>query len=158
MTDATSPTDATSAMNAPEPGPSEHERWKQQQDERSWTMLCHVAAFASVVFPFGNILGPLIVWLAKRKEYTSVDDQGKESLNFQISMTIYSLIALVVFIVGLIDLAAGNSREGFPVSVIVSGVSLLVLGIINIVLVIIASVRSYQGDAYRYPLNIRFVS
>ena len=61
-------------------------------DERMWGMLCHLSTFAGYLVPFGNISGPLIVWLVKKDEYAFVDDQGKESLNFQISITIYSLV------------------------------------------------------------------
>ena len=159
MTETMSPPESpASSADSPSPAASEHEQWKAQQDRRSWAMLCHVSAFASVVFPFGNILGPLVVWLVKRQEFPVVDDQGKESLNFQISMTVYSLIAVVVLIVGISDIAAGNASSDFPTTIVVSGLALIALGIINIVLVIIASVRSYQGDTYRYPLTIRFVS
>ena len=140
------------------PDPTAHEEWKKKQDERSWAMLCHVSAFASVVFPFGNILGPLVVWLVKREKYDVVDDQGKESLNFQISMTIYSVITLVVLVVALIDMLAGSDPGKFPMTIVLAGATLLALGIINLVFVIIASVRSYQGERYRYPLSIRFVS
>jgi uncharacterized Tic20 family protein len=49
-----------------------------------WAMFCHIAAFAFFIFPFGNILGPLVIWLIKKETYPFVDEQGKESLNFQI--------------------------------------------------------------------------
>ena len=55
-------------------------------------MLCHLSSLAGSVIPFGNIVGPLVVWLIKKDEYAFVDDQGKESLNFQISITIYTVV------------------------------------------------------------------
>ena len=58
------------------------------KDERTWAMLCHFSAFSGLIFPFGNFLAPLIIWLIKKEEMPFVEDQGKEVLNFQISMTI----------------------------------------------------------------------
>ena len=69
---------------------------------RTWTVLCHATALAGFFVPWaGHILGPLIVWLAKRGDSAEIDAHGKESLNFQISMLIYNLIALSCAIVSL---------------------------------------------------------
>ena len=107
-------------------------------DERTWAMLCHLSTFASFIgVPFGNILGPLIAWLIKKDEYPLVDDQGKEALNFQISVTIYSIVC-VIFIITI------------PL--------LFVLFIFDIVVTIIAALRANAGERYRYPMTIRFIS
>ena len=67
------------------------------KDARLWAMLCHLSTFAGMVgIPFGNILGPLIIWLIKKDEYPFVDDQGKEALNFQISMTVYLIVSVLL--------------------------------------------------------------
>ena len=102
-------------------------------------VLCHVLAFAGLIIPFGNVVGPLVFWLWKKAEIPVVDTHGKESLNFQISMTIWTLIcfASMFVFVGFVL---------FPVAVIT-----------NIVLTIIASIKASHGDLYRYPLTIRFV-
>ena len=73
------------------------------KDERTWAMLCHFSAFAGLIFPFGNFLAPLIIWLIKKEELPFVEDQGKEVLNFQISMTIYLLISgmLCIILIGI---------------------------------------------------------
>ena len=65
-----------------------HQAYKRRHDEKAWAMLCHLSVFSSFLIPFGNILGPLIVWLIKHEEFALVDDQGKESLNSQISSTV----------------------------------------------------------------------
>ena len=114
-----------------------------QSDERQarmWGMLCHLSALVGFIgVPFGNILGPLVVWLIKKDEFPFVNDQGKESLNFQISMTIYTVIAVILafFLIGI------------P--------AVLVLPIIDVILIVIASVQANNGEAYRYPLTIRFI-
>jgi uncharacterized Tic20 family protein len=107
--------------------------------DRTWDVLCHVSALAGFVVPFGNILGPLIIWLIKRNEIPSVEAHGKESLNFQISVLIYMAVSAVLMLV-------------------LVGVFLMVIvGITAIVLVIIASVKASNGELYRYPLTIRLI-
>ncbi|MEW6156964.1 MAG: DUF4870 domain-containing protein [Verrucomicrobiota bacterium] len=108
---------------------------------RTWEVLCHLSALSGYLFlPLGWILGPLIIWLIKRNENPAVDYHGKESLNFQISMLIYALIA------------------GLLIFVCIGGVILGALVIANIVLVIIASIKASNGEYYRYPLTIRFIT
>src|SRR5438132_14309579 len=69
-------------------------------DVRTWNVLCHATALAGVFVPWaGHILGPLIVWLVKRNDSPEIDEHGKESLNFQISMLIYNLISGVLCMV-----------------------------------------------------------
>jgi len=110
------------------------------KDERMWGMICHLAALAGFVgIPLGNVLGPLIVWLIKREEFPLVADQGKESLNFQISMTIYGVICI-------------------PLMFVVIGFLLgLALLIADVVFIIIAAMKANEGALYRYPLTIRLI-
>ncbi len=103
-------------------------------------MLCHLSALSLYIgIPFGNILGPLIIWLIKKDEMPYVDEQGKESLNFQLSLMIYALIAsLLIFVfIGVVILA--------------------ILGIMQVVLVIVAAIKVNNNEVYRYPLTIRFL-
>jgi uncharacterized Tic20 family protein len=113
-------------------------------EERNWGMGAHLAGFVGYVIPFGHIIGPLIVWLMKRDTSAFVDDQGKEALNFNISMTIYFLIciAFAITIIGLIVAIPG----------------FLVLGAFDIIVRIIAGVQASNGERYRCPLTIRFLS
>jgi uncharacterized Tic20 family protein len=110
------------------------------REARNWGMLCHLTALAGFIgIPFGHILGPLVVWLLKKNDYPSVDEQGKESLNFQISLSIYGIIsALLIFVMVGIFL-------------------LIVLILADLILVIVASVKTSNGESYRYPLTIRFI-
>lgn len=108
--------------------------------EKTWAMLCHLTALSGYIgVPFGNILGPLIIWLIKKDEMPVIDTQGKESLNFQISITIYALVSglLCVILIGFLLLA--------------------ILIIAQIVLTIIASLKANNGEFYHYPLTIRFI-
>jgi uncharacterized protein len=107
---------------------------------RTWNILCHASALFGVFFHFpGHLLGPLIVWLAKRDDSPEIDAHGKESLNFQISMLIYNVIA-AVFCLVLIGFAF-----------------LAVLWVLNAVFVIVASIQASDGKFYRYPITMRFI-
>ncbi len=118
----------------------EEEVTKNDRDERMWGMLSHLLALTAFIgVPFGHILGPLIVWLIKKEQFPFVNEQGKESLNFQISMSIYAAIAYVLFLLLI----------GIPL--------LIALGIMDIVFVIIAAVAANDGRSYSYPLTIRFI-
>jgi uncharacterized protein len=112
---------------------------EQNKDARTWGMLCHLAAFSGFVIPFGMIIGPLVVWLIKKSEYTFVDEQGKEALNFAITVVL-ALIASVVLMFVLI---------GFLL--------LPLVAIAWIVLTIIATVKASNGEHYRYPFALRLV-
>ncbi|HZV47575.1 MAG TPA: DUF4870 domain-containing protein, partial [Thermodesulfovibrionales bacterium] len=66
-----------------------------EQKVRNWGMLCHLGALAAFLgIPLGHLLGPFIIWLIKKNDHPFIDEQGKESLNFQISMSIYSIVAV----------------------------------------------------------------
>lgn len=113
------------------------------QEVRTWGMGCHLAALAAFVgIPFGHIIGPLVIWLIKRHDDPFIDDQGKESINFQISMTIYGGILLLF---GILTLGLGL-------------LLLIPFGIAELVLVIIAAIRANEGEYYRYPFTIRFIN
>ncbi|HKJ33078.1 MAG TPA: DUF4870 domain-containing protein, partial [Balneolales bacterium] len=57
--------------------------------DRQWAMLCHLGTLTGFVIPFGNIIVPAVIWKMKKDVSPLIDEQGKESLNFQISLLIY---------------------------------------------------------------------
>lgn len=107
-----------------------------EKQERTLAMLCHLGGLLS-------FLPALIIWLIKKDESEFIDDQGKEALNFQISITIYFLAAgalimtIVLAIVGMI--------------------AITVLPVFYLIMIIIATVKANNGEKYRYPLCIRFI-
>lgn len=106
---------------------------------RQGAMLCHLAAFLGFVFPFGSVVGPLILWQMKKEVDPFIDDQGKEALNFQITVAI-AWIACIVLAFAVI---------GFFLMV--------ALAIATVVLTIIGSIKTNKGIAYRYPLTWRVI-
>lgn len=110
------------------------------KEEQNWAMICHLVALAGLVIPFGNVIGPLVVWLIKRTEMPLVDRHGKESLNFQITVAIAALVsmALMVVLVGFVLLA--------------------IVGIGALVLTIRAAIKVSNGELdYTYPMTIRLL-
>ncbi len=107
---------------------------------RTLGMVCHLSALVGLLgLPLLNIIAPLAVWLWKKDQYAFVDDQGKESLNFQISMTLYGIVA------GILTL------------ILIGWVLLALLWVASLVLVVIAASKANQGEAYRYPFNLRLI-
>lgn len=108
-------------------------------EERQWAMFAHLSALAGFVIPFGNVIGPLVIWLVKKDTMPFVDEQGKESLNFQITVTIAAIICMALIVVLI----------GIPL--------LFVVGLIALVLTVIAGVKANEGVRYRYPFALRLI-
>lgn len=105
---------------------------------KNWAMLCHLTSLLGLMTGL-FFLGPLVVWLLKKDEHPFIDEQGKESLNFQISMLIYEVVAAMT------------------ICVVIGFVLLPILIVLHVVFVILASVKVSSGFDYRYPLTIRFL-
>src|SRR3954471_12256356 len=112
----------------------------EQKQDRTLVVLCHLLGLAGfTAIPFANVLAPLFFWLWEKEGNPEVDAHGKEALNFQISVTIYAIIAgwSWLILIGIIL---------FPIVLIGA-----------LVLTIIGSVEASKGKLYRYPLTIRFL-
>jgi uncharacterized Tic20 family protein len=109
-------------------------------EERKWAFFAHLSALSGFIVPFGNLLGPLIVWQIKKDEMPFAAQQAKEALNFQITVCLAITACFVLFVV-------------------VIGFFLLpVVAIGALVLTVIAAVSANDGKAYRYPFTLRLVS
>lgn len=120
------------AADAPEPG--------LPRDARRWASFCHAIALVGLLGNgIGFLLGPLIVWLIKRNDHPYIDRQGKEAVNFQITMFIAAAISALLILAFV-------------------GIGLLILvGLAMVIMPIIAAVRTSDGVEYRYPFAIRFI-
>lgn len=111
-----------------------------QDSAKTWAMACHLAGYAKyTAVPFANILAPLIIWILKKDEDPLIDDQGKEAINFQISVTLYALVCIPMFFCVV----------GVP--------AILVIGVWDAIMMVVAAVAANRGTAYRYPLTIRLI-
>jgi len=109
-------------------------------DERQWAMFSHLSALIGLIIPFGSIVGPLVIWLIKKDTMPFVNDQGKEALNFNITVAIAAIVGWILCFILI----------GFLV--------LAVVFVAWLVLAIIGTIKANEGTAYRYPFTLRLVS
>ncbi len=110
-------------------------------DACNWAMLAHLSGLSGYVVPIpcANVVAPLLIWNLKREMHPFVDDQAKEALNFQISMLIYVVVALAL------------------ICAVVGIVLAPVVAVAGAIYSVLAAIKASKGEAYRYPLTIRFV-
>jgi uncharacterized Tic20 family protein len=124
----------------PPPPPGYDPRPVAGSEQNTWAMLSHLSTFLGfTAIPFANLLAPLVVWLMQKDTMPLVDDQGKEAINFQLSIMIYLFTCIPLAFVLI----------GFVLAPIVI--------VFDVVATIIAAIKAQQGIAYRYPMSIRFV-
>lgn len=119
-------------------------------EERQWAMFAHLSALlggllTGAVGGWGSFLGPLIIWLLKKDTMPFVNDQAKEALNFNITV---SAIFLILGILTVITLFIG-AIVTVPLAIIV--------GVTALVFIVIAAIKANDGVAYRYPFSVRLV-
>lgn len=112
------------------------------KEERNWAMGCHLAAFGGywLSFSFAQLIAPFVVWLIKRNDGDFIDDQGKEAVNFQLSLLLYTLICFILFFL------------------VIGMFLILPLMIFGFVCPIVAAVKASDGQKFRYPMCIRFIT
>lgn len=114
-------------------------------EERQWGMFAHLSALSAFISGIGFIVGPIVVWQVKKNEMPFVDDQGKEAVNFAITLLI-AYVALWMFT--LVTLGIG---------LVISIPAFFVVSIAWLVFTVIAAIKANEGVAYRYPVCLRLV-
>jgi hypothetical protein len=151
-------------------------REKPKQQVRVWAMLCHLSALLAWILVLFlvfigiplylplNLLAPLIIWRCQKAKYSWIDFQGKESLNFQISLTFYTFIFIVIslfFVLTSFSLAVTTNSKINEVQLTLDSLLIVLTSLISLMLilqlflVIFAAIKAYNGEHYRYPLTIR---
>lgn len=114
-------------------------------EERQWAMFAHLSAILGVFIGGLTFVGPLVIWLIKKDTMPFVDDQGKEALNFQITVSIVMVALWVVTIFTIFLLS--------PLTIPL----MMLVGLVALVFVVMAGIKANEGVAYRYPFAIRLV-
>lgn len=120
-------------------------------EERQWAMFAHLSALVGGILTsgwagsIGCFIGPLIIWMVKKDTMPFVDDQGKEALNFNITV---GLIFLALLLLSIVTLGIG---------LIIAIPGWIIVGIAWLVFTIIAGIKANEGVAYRYPLTLRLI-
>ena len=108
-------------------------------EDKQWGLFAHLSSLAGLIIPFGNILGPLIIWQVKKDSLPFAADQGKEALNFNITIAIAAIIS------GLLTL------------VLIGFLLLPLVGLAWLIFTIIGAMKANSGEAYRYPFALRLI-
>jgi uncharacterized protein len=112
---------------------------EENKDARLWGMFCHLSALVGYIIPFGSIIGPLIIWQIK-KEMPFVDANGKKALNWQITVIIAVLVCIpLIFVCGIGAVLIG------------------ILGLLDLIFVVIAAIKTNNGEDYKYPWSLNLV-
>jgi len=111
------------------------------RQDRQLIVITHLSQLVTLVVGFGSLILPLILWMANKKKVYEMDAHGKNILNFQISLLIYSLLCLpLILLLGLGILG------------------LIILGIISIIFPIINAIKASNGETPKYPLSLNIIS
>ena len=113
------------------------------KDERLWATLAHLSAFAIYFTGIGHLVGPLVIWLAKRSGNPFINDQGREALNFQITWTIMMVANCILFIT--------------IIGAVIAAPLFYILPVYHVICMIIAAIKANDGVAFRYPLTLRLI-
>lgn len=108
---------------------------------RTWAMLTHFSALLGLLvqLPAAGLIAPLVLWLLKREEHPFLNDQGKEAVNFHITMALLQVLGVATWCVG-----------GFVLNILAFFVGLIFS--------IVAGVKANDGVTYRYPLTLRLIN
>jgi uncharacterized Tic20 family protein len=149
----------------------------QTNTEKNWATVTHLGAFGQYLFPLGNFVIPIIIWSSKKNESAFVDYNGKQCINFQLSVFLYSLIlgAIIVptFVITFLshvtfnelfhdtDFILRDLNFSENIGLITTGaIAVFILACLKIVeffLIIQAAVKTANGERYHYPLTIKFM-
>jgi uncharacterized protein len=134
--------------------------------ERNWAMASHLSALVAIAgLPFGHVLGPLVVYLIKGHESEFVGEHARASLNYQITISIFAIVATIVavaatlgFIVPLSS-SSNSSTAGFNLAAlwIAFAIAALVVLLGSILFIILGTLAASEGRPYNYPFAIRFL-
>ena len=114
-------------------------------------MFAHLSALVGGILTtgwagsLGCFIGPLIIWLAKKDSMPFVDDQGKEALNFNITV---GIVFLALAVLSILTLGIG---------LVIAVPAWVIIGVAWLILSIIAAIKANDGIAYRYPFTLRLI-
>jgi uncharacterized Tic20 family protein len=146
----------------------------EEKNHTNIATFIHLSTFSRFLIPFGNFLGPLVLWIINKDKSQFIDEHGKQALNFQISILIYSIViglitipffafslfnGLDVLDFNLFESINLNISKPSPLFYIGGSIGFLaVIGfILEIVFIIKASLKARDGVVYEYPLSIKFL-
>ncbi|MGJ8592592.1 MAG: DUF4870 domain-containing protein [Aquaticitalea sp.] len=134
----------------------------------------HLSTFSRFLIPFGNFIGPIVLWTTNKDKSNFIDAHGKQAINFQISILLYAVILGTISIpffifnmfdgINLIDFNGFNDFHiniGKPSPLLYIGGGLGAIAIIGFILELVfivkASLKARDGELFQYPITINFL-
>jgi len=127
------------------------------RNDNNNAFLLHLSAFFGYIFPFGAVVGPLVIWEMNKRKSSFLDKNGKEAINFNLSYLLYTFILGLSIIPFIIRTATLDFHHLDLFGMISVGSIIGVLAVIKFVLIILAAIKANQGEVYNYPLTIKFL-
>lgn len=128
---------------------------KAPKDVRIITSLMYLSALCGFLFPFANIIIPLIIWVINKDKHPLIKINGIEILNFQISFMIYMLLLAILMIVNIVYL---TQTPYAAITIVLTWVLIAIVGLTNLITMIVGAVKAYDGKYLDFPLKINFIS
>ena len=145
--------------------------------EKNTATFTHLSSLTQYFIPFGNYIFPIILWTSKKESSEFVDHHGKQVLNFQLSLLLYSLVLIMIavptFLITLFknvplealvndhDFTFRNFNFDGNIGLLTVGlVAVLIFGLLKVAeffLIIYASIKTSNGEKYKYPITIPFI-
>lgn len=141
-------------------------------------MLLQLSAYAQYIFPLGNFILPAVIWSVKKDQSKFVDYNGKQAINFQLSLFVYFMAMLIIatpifayavfndidFHVSYwgnwhfnVEDIKGIEISGLVIVGIIATVIAFVLKVVEFILILIAAIKNGNGENFKYPLTINFI-
>ncbi|MFK7030887.1 DUF4870 domain-containing protein [Flavobacterium oreochromis] len=143
------------------------------KQERSYASITHLSAFSKFIFPLGNYIIPIIIWTTKKKESSFIDFHGKQIINFQLSVLLYTIIMATIAIPCIVGSLLSNftwnevetgdlildiyNLLGLGIFGIVCLVIIILLQIIEFFYIVYGAIKADEGIYFKYPFTINFL-
>jgi len=119
--------------------------------------LLHLSAFFGYIFPFGAVVGPLVIWEMNKRKSDFIDKNGKEAINFNLSYLLYTFVLGLSIVPFIIRTVLDDFHHLDLFGIISVGSIIGILAIVKFILIIYAAIKANQGEVYNYPLTIKFI-
>ncbi|HBR54813.1 MAG TPA: DUF4870 domain-containing protein [Flavobacteriaceae bacterium] len=146
------------------------------ENDKNVAAATHLSTFSKYFIPFGNFIFPLLLWTVN-KDKQFVNEHGRQALNFQLSILVYTLIIGVVCLpffiifatdfISLVEVMESHYHDvsvqniknlsGYVILFFIIAILLLGLFVFELYAVITATIRASRGEHYKYPLTISFI-
>ncbi|UCE93988.1 MAG: DUF4870 domain-containing protein [Flavobacteriaceae bacterium] len=128
-----------------------------KQNDNNNAFLLHLSAFFGYIFPFGAVVGPLVIWELNRRKSEFMDQNGKEAINFNLSYLLYTMILGLSIVPFVLRIALEDFQHLDLFGIVSVGSLIGILAIVKFVLIIVAALKANRGEVYKYPLTIKFI-